>query len=105
MSSYDEDVVHRTKKYAKGNYLFGLESSTQFMSNLIYFDHIGRSYDDIYEYPKKVDLIGQDDLKNKLSDAFNWDNLTIVIVGDPSLKKALQTTGYKVKTHKVEEFL
>ena len=103
--NYSEETLVRTKKFAKGNYLFGLESPAQFMNNLIYFDHIGRKYSEIYEYPQTVTAITQAELKAKLSEIFDWNHMTIVLVGDPSLKKSLTKEGYKVKLHKVSEFL
>lgn len=103
--SYADEVIDRMKKYAKGNYLFGLESSAQFMNNLIYFDHIGRNYDEIYTYPDSVTNIGQDQLKQKLGDIFDWEHMAIVVVGDPSVAKDLKKAGYKVKVHKYQEFL
>lgn len=103
--NYSDDVISRSKKYAKGNYLFGLESLSGFMQNLIYFDHIGRDYSEIYQYPKSVDKITQDELKAKLADVFSWDSLAVVILGDPSLVPVLKAAGYNVVVHSYQDYL
>lgn len=93
------------KRYAKGSYLFGLESTSAFLSNLIYFDHIGREYEEIYKFPKRVDSFKKDQVKAMIDSLFGSSEIMTVIVGAKSLKGSLEKAGYKVKMIDYKDYL
>ncbi len=93
------------KNYLKGTYLFGLESSSAFIKNLLFFDHVGRDYDEIYAFPKEVDDISIDQAKSKIGELFDWDVQTKLILGDKKLIKVLRKAGYKVEVLKYNKYL
>lgn len=92
----DETFYQMSQNYILGNYLFSLESSTAFLGQLIYFDHIGRNYVEIYDFPETIKKTTKLDLATEIKSLFNWDSQTILIVGDKSLEKSLGESGYKV---------
>jgi zinc protease len=94
-----------SKRYLKGNYLFKLESSTAFLSNLLFFDHIGRAYKDIYKFPSEIDQVSIEKLSQTISELYNWDNQIKVIVGSKALAKPLRKAGYKVKILNYKKYL
>ncbi|MBC76527.1 MAG: hypothetical protein CME64_10985 [Halobacteriovoraceae bacterium] len=67
----NDEHFQMAKRYAKGSYLFGLESTSAFLSNLIYFDHVGRSYDEIYKFPELINGLTKDMVKKKAKELFN----------------------------------
>jgi zinc protease len=94
-----------SKRYLKGNYLFKLESSTAFLSNLLFFDHIGRRYKDIYKFPSEVDQVSIEKLSKTISELFSWDSQVKLIVGSKKLAKPLRKAGYKVKILNYKNYL
>jgi len=93
------------KNFLKGTYLFGLESSSAFIKNLLFFDHIGRDYDEIYAFPKEVDSVTIDQAKNKIAELFDWSTQTKLVLGDKKLIKVLKKAGYSVEVVKYNKFL
>lgn len=100
----DEHFNH-AKKFLKGNYLFSLESSSAFLSNLLFFDHIGRSYSEIYQFSNEVDQISKEKLQAAIDDLYNWDKQTKLVLGNKNLIKDLKKAGYKVKILNYKNFL
>ncbi len=94
-----------SKRYLKGNYLFKLESSTAFLSNLLFFDHISRPYKDIYLFPKEIEQISIKKLAEVVGRLFSWNIQTKLIVGNKSLAKPLRKAGYKVKILNYKKYL
>lgn len=91
----DKNFNH-IKRFIKGNYLFGLESTKAFLETLLFFDHAGRDYEDIYQFPKRIDNITKEQLMKMIGQLYNWDNQTKLVLGNKSLKKALEKSGYQV---------
>jgi len=93
------------KIFAKGNYLYGLESTSQFLSTMQYYDIVGRPYSDIYKFPKEVDKLTKKETQAQIQELFgDKDNIT-VIVGNASLEKELQAAGIKVKVINAKDYL
>lgn len=77
----------------KGKFLFDLESSSDYLSKLAELDYQGLNISEISDYPKNVDQIQSDKLKELFIYAFSDDKIKTVIVGDPSLKSELEKIG------------
>jgi zinc protease len=101
----DADNFLRMKRFAKGSYLFGLETNSSMMGQLITFDHIGKKFKDIYLYPQIVDSLKKEDVEKKIYDIFGWSKQIVLVAGDPSLIKTLRQKGFEVKSYKAEQFL
>lgn len=100
-----DEVFAMAKRFSKGSYLFELESTSAFLSTLIYYDHIGRDYEEIYKFPKVVDGLSKDQVKKKVSELFSPDGQIVLVIGSKDLKKALEKEGYQVKTLKYQDYL
>lgn len=103
--SISDDHFAMAKRYAKGSYLFGLESTSSFLSNMIYYDHIGRAYEEIYKFPEIVDGLSKDQVMKKTKDLFDPERQVIMVLGDKSLKKSLQKAGFSVKVLDYKKYL
>lgn len=103
--SISDKLLKRTKIFVKGNYLYELESSSSFLSTLQYYDTIGRPYEDIYKYSKEVDALTAEQVQMKVKSLFADPDNSTVIVGNISLKNALEKAGYKVNVIKAEDYL
>lgn len=100
-----EEQFQMSKRFAKGSYLFGLESTSAFLSNLIYFDHIGREYEEIYQFPSIIDGLKRKQVKKKVSELFSSDEQITLVVGSKDLKQSLEKAGYKVQILDYKDYL
>ncbi|MBT4792286.1 MAG: insulinase family protein [Halobacteriovoraceae bacterium] len=94
-----------SKKNLKGNYLLGLESTSDFLQNLIHFDHIEKDYSEIYQFTKKMDAIEIKNLQAMIAQLFDWKKQVILILGDKKLVKVLRKAGYKVKISNYKKYI
>ena len=101
----DKRLFQRAKKNIQGNYLLGLESTSDFLKNLMFYDHKGKDFDKIYEFSDIIKDIERNELKKMISDLYGWDKQTVLVLGDPSLVKVLEKGNYKVKTVDFEDYL
>src|SRR5690606_39264362 len=92
----DENEFKLSQNYVLGSYLFSLESSDAFLAQLIYFDHIGRNYAEIYEFPDAIKNTSKLKLAQQIESLYAWNREVILVVGDSSLEKSLKEGGYKV---------
>lgn len=88
---------NKIKNYLAGSYLIGLEDSSVFLNQLIYYDHTGRSYEELYNYPKIIAGFTASDIAKKVSEIFDWNKQTILVVGDRNLQKRLQSIGNVIR--------
>lgn len=90
----------------KGKYIFQFENPSEFINELLFFDHIGLSHDRIYEFTKNIDKMTTEDLKVTIKKIFPVDEIDYVILGDKSLIPTLKKAGYKnLKVHNYKSFL
>lgn len=101
----EEGNFQHVKRFIKGNYLFGLESTSSFLETLLFFDHIGRNYDEIYKFPERIDQIKKSDLQKMIGELFNWNKQTKLVLGNKKLKKQLEKNGYTVKVLNYKDYL
>ena len=104
-TSIDKKGFELSKKSIKGQYLIGLESTSEFLQNLLHFDHMGRPYTDIYKFSDNINAIKVDDLKGMIGNLFSWEKQTILILGNKKLIPVLRKAGYKVKVEKPSKYL
>lgn len=83
-----ENVDHM-KNYVIGHYPFGFEGSNGFLSQLAMLDHVEEPLDSLYMFPEKIKKLGAREIADAVSKLFTWDELVIVVVGDPSLELPL----------------
>lgn len=85
----DEEFLRARGKLA-GSYPFKLEKTDMYLSQLLFQDHIGKSYDEIYNFPKVVSEINREKVSSMTSKIFGWDKQTILVLGDKSLLRELK---------------
>ncbi len=92
-AEFSDENLNKIKGYLAGDYLFGFEKKSSFMSKVIFYHHTLRHEEEIYQFPEIIKLFTKQDLADAVKDYFSWDQLKIVIVGDKSLKKQLKKLG------------
>ena len=72
-----------------GGFSFGFEESNAFLSQSMLYDHQGRDLEELVKFPATIAGLTPQALAQANLEAFPWDRLTIVVVGDKSLEKSL----------------
>lgn len=85
--------LSKATNYLAGSYLFSFEDPAQFQNQLVYFDHAERPYQELYQYPISIKKFSTADVAKKIHEIFNWNQQTIVVLGDVSLEKELMSLG------------
>lgn len=99
------EFFNHSQRFVKGSYLFTLESTHAFLNNLIYFDHIGRDYKEIYEYQDNIASYTPQDLAKSVNSIFAWKDQVVMVIGSLKLKESLKSAGYQVEIVDYKDFL
>ena len=80
-----------------GAHPFKFESNRAFLAQLLYLDHIGKPYSDLFEFKEAVIKYGPTEVKTKIGDIFDMQKQVIFVLGDrkilPQLKKLEKKYG------------
>jgi zinc protease len=101
---FTKESFDRAKGYLVGSYPFRFEKAGSYLNQLISLDHVGKPYDQLYNFPSVVKNLSEDDVAREIKRLFSWKDQTIVVVGDKSLFKKLKKLG-KVKVYSYKRFL
>ncbi len=99
------DTFTYSKRNLKGNYLLSLESTSDFLGQLLMLDHTQKAYSEIYKFPEALTLISKEQLQKQIKEIFNWDDQTVVILGSKKLISVLKKAGYKVEESSYKQYL
>lgn len=72
-----------------GGFAFGFEETNAFLSQIMLYDHQGRKLEELVKFPSVIANLTPEALSQANLEAFPWDRLTIVVIGDKSLEKSL----------------
>jgi len=100
-----DDLFNHSLRYIKGNYLLGMESTSDFMNTLLYLDHQGRPYSDIYDFTEEISTISTKSLSEKIKEIYDFKSQMVLVLGSSKLRAQLKKAGYKVKRISYKEFL
>lgn len=111
LANSDAKTLDKTKDFAlsqsslAGSHPFKYESNSSFLSELMFMDHVGREYSEIYNFPNAIMKSTPKDVADSLHGAFNWDDMNIVILGDKSLLKSLKKEFKNVRAVAYKRYL
>ena len=89
----EDGRLERTVNFLKGSHLFQFESYDSFLRTIMFFDHVGRDWNDIYKFPGVISKFSSADIVASTRRIFFWDDLVILVVGDKLLLKDLREVG------------
>ncbi len=101
---YPEEDLERARGLLIGSYPFRFESKSAFLGQILYLDHVGRSYDDFFNFQDNLKKLTAEDVARKAEEIFGWNKQIIVILGEKKLLSELRKLG-KVKVHNYQRFL
>lgn len=85
----DEELEHM-KNYVIGHHPFSFEGSSSFLMQLLMLDHVNDPIEKLYQFPLKIKEMNKEIVAESIKRLFNWEEMVIVVVGDPSLKSSLE---------------
>jgi zinc protease len=86
---FTEQEFKHQQGHKIGGYAFGFEETSAFLAQLMLYDHQGRKLEDLARFPQTIAALKPRDLAQSAFEAFPWDRLTIVVVGDKELEQNL----------------
>jgi len=102
--NFDDFELSHQKNHVIGAYAFGFEETSAFLGQLMLYDHQNRDFKELVNFPANIQKIAKSEMSRMNMEAFPWDRLTIVIVGDKSLVKSLSKIR-PVRVINYEEYL
>ncbi len=87
-----------------GSYPFKFEKSDDFLEEILNLDHLGLPYSELTEFNSKVKKLNKNDLIEDLNFVFNYNQFSIVILGEKKLAKVLKDFG-DLKVYSYKDFL
>lgn len=101
----DDDTFSFVKESLAGSDPFKFEKTSRYLNELLFMDHLRRPYSDVYNFQSEVLATKKDTVAATTEQVFNWNEQSIVIVGDKSLEKSLRKQFKKLKVKNYKEFL
>lgn len=99
-----KDIFSISKGRLAGSYPFRFEKSSSFLQQLIYLDHVGIPYQRFLDFPEYLEKVDEAQIAKIAADVFDWNRLSIVIVGSKTLAKPLSKFG-KISIINYKDFL
>jgi len=87
----DEKRSNFARSSLSGSFPFEFENVDHYLQRIIYLDHVRVDLKRFINFPQIVSNISDKDLMKEFTRLYSWDELTIIVVGNPSLEKELQT--------------
>lgn len=104
--SLPKQRVEGVKQFLKGKHILKFESNMSYIGNLVLFDHLGKSYEDLYNFSDVIDTFNKAMVVEKAKHIYSWDKQVIFVLGDPSLKKVIEKSKlFDVRTVDIKKFL
>jgi zinc protease len=84
------DELERGRSGLLGSHPFKFESNRAFLLQLLYLDHIGVDYDELFNFNEIIKKYSITDVNQKLNSVYDPKLQTIFILGDKSLEKEIK---------------
>lgn len=87
------EEFERSQGLLASGYPFRFEKSDVFLTQLASLDHLGKSYNTLETYPKRIYNISKTELSKGMEKIYSWDKQVIFVLGTKNLKKTLSKFG------------
>lgn len=99
----DKEFIHQ-KNHVVGGFAFGFEETNAFLGQIVLLDHQKRDLEQLINFPRVISNMTKSELGRANMEAFPWEKLSIVVVGDKSLVKSLSRIR-PVRVVKFQDYL
>lgn len=103
----DEELAH-FREGMVGSYPFKFESNPQFLAQLLFLDHVEKSYEELFNFRESVFKLTSEQVAKRIENVYGFKSQVILVVGDKSLEKELSKLKDKygeVRIVKYADFL
>jgi zinc protease len=104
-NKFSKEQYNTTKNFIIGSYPFQFEKVTSFISQMVFMDHVGKSYSEFYHFTDKIKNISEKELARSAKNIFGWNKQTVLILGHKSLEKTLKKISKNLKIFSYKDFL
>jgi zinc protease len=101
---FEEKEFTHQKNHVVGGFAFGFEETSAFLGQIMLYDHQKRDLSQLVNFPQVISNMTMSELGRVDMEAFPWEKLSIVVVGDKSLVKSLSRIR-PVRLVKYEDYL
>ncbi|MFI5389722.1 MAG: M16 family metallopeptidase [Bacteriovoracales bacterium] len=98
------EEIERAKGYLIGGQFFRFENSKAFLNQLVFLDHYGKPFDDIFKFGERIQSFKNNQITDSIGNIFGWDKQVIMVLGTKDQEKKLSKFG-KVKIIDYKNFL
>lgn len=98
-----DDLTHATQGMI-GAYPFRFENNNAFLSQLLFLDHVGRPYSELFDYKDEVAKYSSKEVADKIIQIFELQKQTILVLGDKSIEPKLKALTKKYGELKVLDY-
>lgn len=99
-----DQEIERAKGYLVGGQYFRFENPRAFLNQLVFLDHFGKPFDDLFKFGERIRSFKNSQITNEIGNIFGWDKQTIMVLGTKDQEKKLSKFG-KVKVIDYGQFL
>lgn len=96
-----KEELERGRSGLMGSHPFKFESNKAFLLQLLYLDHVGSDYNELFSFNEKIQKYSLKDVNKKIVDIFDPQKQTIFILGDKSLEKEIKKLPSKLGKLKI----
>ena len=96
--------IDRAKGYLVGGQYFRFENANAFLSQLVFLDHFGKPYEDLFKFGERVQSFKNNQILDEIGKIFAWNQQVIMVLGTKDQEKKLAKFG-KVKVVDFKNFL
>lgn len=104
-NDYPQSELDRSRGSLAGSYPFRFESTSAYLSQLLFLDHIEAPYSELYEFQGRVKKIKRLALNKAVENIFGWEKQTIIILGPAKLAKPLRKKFGSIRVTSYKHFL
>jgi zinc protease len=102
--NFQDSEFNHQKGHQVGGFAFGFEETNALLGQIMLYDHQNRDLEQLINFPKVIGNLTKSELSRANFEAFPWERMTIVVVGDKSLIKSLSRIR-PVRLVKYEDYL
>lgn len=89
-NQFDKQELMFAKSYLAGSNPFRFEQNSSYLNQLLYFDHIGKKYEDLYLFQDNIMKIARKDFASTFKNIMEWNKQVVVILGNKSILPLLR---------------
>ncbi|MBP9674776.1 MAG: insulinase family protein [Bacteriovoracaceae bacterium] len=89
-----QEEFEKTVKYSAGSFFFEFEENADFLGNLLTYDHLQKSYQELYAFPYAIKEFSKESLQRAFKKIFESSQMVILVLGEDKILPWLKKKGH-----------